>query len=187
MIVATVLETADVLKVLLAERDFHSSHPFDVATKFHYFMGGVVFSLVGSFFLKPEASNVLTPFWEQKRMRVFTCAFLMICGYTSIMVGLQEHNLFHQKQQIRLERAVESLLIDEQIKLPEFWKSHGYKRLARQSDPETFLIEKEPDKRGFFRFHDRKIELGGLLMTLGLIVLIVSWLTFAPTGAKQED
>lgn len=165
------LNTLELVKILLQEREFHSTHPHEVAVKFHYWVGGAILTLFGSYFLKREATQGMSSIWAQRKASVIWSGIGVFVGYALVLWGLGEHDFYHVSQQRRLEVAIQELLVIGGTVPPSFWEQHGQVVFDGAGSP-TPLIAYEPDKRSALFFHDLKIRAGGIMMSLSIIFLV---------------
>ncbi len=178
---------AELVTILLAERDYHSSHPHEVAIQLNYWIAGAILTVFAALFLKKDALGAFRIFLSKNKRIVFTLTATILGGWILLQIGLSEHTNLHRAQRDRLESAVRDLVTEEEFQSAAFWKKHS--ELSFFPDTEaTFLIAREPDKRTFWSYHDRKIELGGFLIMVSVIGFIILWLVRSgvpPSKAEQ--
>ena len=169
----------ELIKILLQDRNHHFTHPHDVAIKHFYALGGTITTLSVALFVKSEISDVKELI--SKEPVVFgLLGILIIIGYTLIIWGLAEHSTIHNNQRKRIESAIEYLVMakPETYEFDKFWQRYGNLELKynqrKKSKVATKLIVAEPDVRGWFHFHDRKIELGILMILIGTFGILTT-------------
>ena len=97
-----------------------------------------------------------------------------------IFWGIGEHTAIHTDQRKRIESAIEYLIaVDpDEFDFNVFWQKYGHIRLKynsrRKAKATTGLVVAEPDSRNWFNYHDRKIELGIVIILTGVIVLLAT-------------
>ncbi|MDC6365744.1 MULTISPECIES: hypothetical protein [Flavobacteriaceae] len=168
----------ELVKILIDDRNHHFSHPHNVAVKFFYSFGGTISTVLIALFLKNQipllkdaVSN--SPQW----FMIF--GILTIIGYIPIFWGLVEHTTLHMNQRKRVESAIEYLVKvkPEEFDFNLFWIEFGRANLeyrsSKKSKNSTNLIVAEPDSRNWLNYHDRKIELGILMILIGVIGLVI--------------
>lgn len=164
------MEKNELLKILIAERDYHATHPAEVNNKFIYSLGATLTTIIAGFIFKDKIENL--------DQIINSCFFpfiiiLIVAGYCLIFFAIAEHSKFHKLQLNRLEEAIEYIIKPNKLfSLDTFWELYGEKLNSKKRNYTVKLIAKEPDTRSGLRFHDRKIELGIYLILIGVIPLI---------------
>ncbi|ELR69296.1 hypothetical protein C900_05180 [Fulvivirga imtechensis AK7] len=97
-----------------------------------------------------------------------------------IFWGLGEHTAIHTDQRKRIESAIEYLIVvkPEEFDFDTFWQKYGHIELKysrrKRAKTSTNLIVAEPDTRNWLNYHDRKIELGIVVILIGVIGLLTT-------------
>jgi len=166
------MEKNDLLKILLQEREHHTSHPAEVSAKFIYTLGATLTTLVAGFIFKDKLEIVKSMVSEQL---VFIPAIsLIVIGYILIGFAISEHTKFHKLQLRRMEDAIEYIMKPANSYSYEvFWERFGEKLNGKNSIAyDVKLIAKEPDVRKGLHFHDRKVDLGVCLILVGVSLVM---------------
>jgi hypothetical protein len=166
------MKKEELLKMLIDEREYHSTHPIEVRTSFIYSLGATLTTIIAGFLFKGNNEKLK----EIINSHFFLGAgiFLIIIGYIIIFFAIAEHSKFHKLQLDRLENAIEYLM-DPRINYTyeDFWGNFGEKLRDKNSNEyHVKLIAKEPDVRPGIHFHDRKIEIGVYTILSGALILI---------------
>ncbi len=165
----------DLIKLLLTERDYHASHPVDIASKFWYTLGGTVTTVIAGLVFKDQI-GILKTCIDRYECALLIVLLLIAIGYSLIVWAIFEHTRIHKFQLNRLEQAIEDLCRDKSDDVKDtFWSQQEHILFAtnRPKDSHVRLFTKEPDTRTGWYFHDRKIEAGILFLLMGVILLIV--------------
>lgn len=162
------------LELLNKDRDYHTTHPQSAFTTFLYALGASLASVVAAiYFSGNSTATEIQAFFSKVPGFVFLF-FLLGLGF--ILAGLAEHNLLHKQQRIRIEDAMEYILTNsEKFDYAYFWdrfKKQKLKFPGGSLKVATPLFTVEPDTRKFWYFHDRKIEIGVLLIIIAYAILI---------------
>jgi hypothetical protein len=166
------MEPKDLIDLLNKERNYHSKHPQEVNIKFIYTIGASITGIIISILFKKSDLPDLTKTVILKPLEI-----LFILGFTSIFLGLGEHYSLHFQQRIRIEKAINDIASQfNHFNYDAFIAAHGLAHMhyfgsIYLSKP-TPLFTNEPDTRSFWKFHDRKIELGILLILISYGYLI---------------
>lgn len=171
------MEKTELLKLLLAERDYHSAHPAEVSGKFWYTLGATLTTIVAGVLFKEKIGN-LSAVLETAHFRI-AMIFIGI-GYILLIVAEHEHTKAHKQQRQRIEDAIAFLMTPGYTySFETFWKGFGMADLPvnGKEGNEVMLFAKEPDTRTGFGFHDNKIFVGILFVLAGVIVLIMAMLS----------
>ncbi len=169
----------DLMRILIDDRNYHFEHPHSVNLKFFYSAGGTLSALIIALIYKSDNLESVT-----KLLNADALYFGILCiGYLMVIIGLIEHMTLHKEQRKQLERAINYCFAcdNNTFKYEEFVakfskKKHKYFFLLT-SKVDSSLFDIEPDNRNEIFFHDRKIELGIVLIILSLIKLIYTILT----------
>lgn len=169
------MDKISLIELLTKERDFHAAHPHQVNTKFMYGLGTSLASVVAGIYFSGTEKSELDELFA--RVSMFIVLFLFVLGLIIVIIGLAEHANLHKQQRRRIEAAIQDILAKgEKFKYDEFWQEYQSHRLKyfnrRVLKIPTPLFAVEPDTRGFWSFHDRKIELGALIMVIAYGILI---------------
>ncbi|MGL1888479.1 MAG: hypothetical protein OCD76_18325 [Reichenbachiella sp.] len=169
----------ELIKILVQDRDHHFSHPHDVTVKFLYSIGGTITTILIAFFIKDKITGLKEIIADYSWDFVFF-GLLIIVGYAMISWGLGEHTAMHTDQRRRIESAIEYLIVvkPDAFDFDSFWSKYGQVRLKyngkKKATIPTSLIVAEPDTRNWLNYHDRKIELGILIILIGVIGLLTT-------------
>jgi hypothetical protein len=98
-------------------------------------------------------------------------------GFAFVLFGLGEHYSLHFQQRIRIEKAINDIASHfNHFNYDAFIATHGLAHMhyfgSVYLNKPTPLFTNEPDTRSFWKFHDRKIELGILLILISYGYLI---------------
>ena len=107
----------DLIKLLIADRNHHFSHPHEVSIKLYYSIGGTVTTLLIALFIKNlDGSKSLVGFVAEGSNQPYFIffAFCVIIGYLLIFWGLGEHSALHASQREKIEKAIKFLLETKQ-------------------------------------------------------------------------
>ena len=172
------MEASMLIDLLNKERDYHSKHPFDVAVKFLYALGGSLAAVVSSLYFTEKADYVKIILIYSIPWLGWLVLFLFSLAIFFIFWGLNEHTQLHTQQRKRIEVALNDILLNyNTFNFDAFWEKHKEQNLElrkkRLRHP-TPLITLEPDIRSHWRYHDRKIELGIILLVTVYTVLIIA-------------
>lgn len=172
------LSRVELIKILMQDRNHHFSHPHEVAVKFFYSLGGTITTILISFFIKNKEIPNLKEFVLCNSVTFGFFSVVIIVGYAMIFWGLSEHTTIHTNQRKRIESAINYLVSSksEEFDFDEFWQKYGHMKLKysrkKKAKTSTNLIVAEPDTRNWFNYHDRKIELGIVVILIGVIGLL---------------
>lgn len=165
------------IELLNAERDYHSKHPKEVNIKFIYTIGASITGIIVTIlFGTNKEHQLINP--ELLRLPVL---FFSI-GFLCLFWGLGEHYSFHFQQRVRVEKAINDVILQlPHFNYDTFIKANNLIHLRYMGNiylkKPTLLFTNEPDTRSFWRFHDRKIESGVLLILFAYGCLIYYFLT----------
>lgn len=163
----------ELLKVLIAERDYHATHHVEVSSKFFYTLGAAITTLIAGLIFKDE--NEILEALVESQLFIWAMALIFV-GYCIMIWGIYEHTKIHKLQLDRLEEGIEYLLDpNNEYTFKKFWELFGQTRFSINNSRDKFvkLITKEPDSRESIRFHDRKFEAGIFLILIGVFCLII--------------
>jgi len=174
------LSIKDLVELLIKERDRHFSHIHEINRKVIFSMSGSISTIVIFLFVKSSQDdfNLRIFFNKDNLTGTIITATIFLIGYFFILWGLGEHSSIHGNQRKRIERAIASLLSsnEKEFNFNNFWKEHSEVHLnvfSKTLKKETPLISAEPDIRGIWGFHDRKIELGIFFILVGFLYLLI--------------
>lgn len=165
----------ELIKLLIDDRNHHFSHPHEVSVKFMYSFGGTITTILIAFFVKGNIIGFIK-FLEGENDLCFLVisSVVILIGYMVIYWGISEHSTLHKNQRKRLEKAINELIAADPktYNFDDFWKKFGKTKLqyskSKKSSEATALIVAEPDARKWLHYHDRKIELGAMIILLGV-------------------
>ena len=167
----------ELIKILMQDRDHHFSHPHDVGVKLFYSLYGTVTTILIAFFIK---NKEISDFISNHSGTFGLFGIMIIVGYVMIFWGLGEHTAMHTDQRKRIESAIEYLVAvkPDKFDFDIFWQEYGHIKLKysrrKKSKTSTNLIVAEPDTRNWFNYHDRKIELGIVIILFGVIGIFIT-------------
>lgn len=165
-------ENLELIKLLLSEREYHSSHPSEASSKFWYSLGTTLTLLVTGLILSDKVDALLLLIDSN----IFYFALSMILlGHVCLIIALLEHNKAHKLQCERIEEAIHYLFKNKvKDNFRHFWIQYGKAHFSinEPSDKKVLLFAKEPDTREGFKYHDTKIILGAILISFGIVLMI---------------
>lgn len=170
------MDQKNIIDFLNKEREYHSSHPHEVFTKFFYSMGASLAAVLSALYFSGKVVKAeLSKFVNDLPVECILMLFLL--GHVSIIVGLLEHSFLHQQQRKKIEDVINHIFANyENFNYQDFWKKFGSTKLRSLGNKTlktaTPLITSEPDTRPNLTFHDRKIELGISLILIAYAMLI---------------
>jgi hypothetical protein len=170
------MEPKELIDLLNKERDYHSKHPQDVNIKFIYTIGASITGIIISILFKKLELSDFT-----KTLMLNPLEILFVLGFASVFFGLGEHYSLHFQQRIRIEKAINDIASHfSHFNYDAFIAAHGFVHMhyfgSIYLSKATPLFTNEPDTRSFWKFHDRKIELGVLLILISYGYLIYYFL-----------
>ncbi|MDH5366700.1 MAG: hypothetical protein OEW67_06920 [Cyclobacteriaceae bacterium] len=169
----------ELIKLLINDRNHHFSHPHEVSLKFWYSIGGTITTLVVALLFKNNNFENIKCFITNNICCLAPLFTVILIGYAIIFWGLSEHTSLHTHQRIRLEEAIQYLLVTkpEDFNYDKFISKYSLLKLKfnkkHKSNSATFLLVAEPDTRTWIKYHDRKIELGIMLILLGIVGIMI--------------
>jgi hypothetical protein len=170
------VEVKNLIDLLIKERDYHSSHPREAYYKFLYSLGASLAAVIVSvYFSGKSTKDELLDYINGMPINIILMLFLF--GLISITIGFMEHGYLHKQQREKIEDALKDIFEHlDNFEYEAFWNKHSsnnlklyFKYLLKKKTP---LFTLEPDTRRYWNFHDRKLELGVILIFIGYAFMI---------------
>ena len=169
------MEIDKLIDLLNKEREYHTSHPNKVYTSVLTSIGtSLAAVVVGIYFSGKTSKSELHNYLEHINAPLVLILFGL--GLLLLFIGIMEHSYLHRQQREKIENSLNEILNHTgNFDNEDFWKRHKSHRLETilgiQLTHSTPLITCEPDTRSFW-FHDRKFDLGGILIMIAYAILI---------------
>ncbi|NAS30667.1 hypothetical protein GTQ40_06765 [Flavobacteriaceae bacterium R38] len=173
----TSINITELINLLVEERNLHFNHPSEISRRVIFSLGTVITTLIASIITKEISDNgTFDPSNYLNHCYFKWFISCIILGYSFILWGLVEHTTIHANQRKRIQEAINYLVKSNNVNMDVFWDTFGYRHLKylgnlKMNKPSELFMS-EPDTRGFWGFHDRKIEFGILMVLLGFIILL---------------
>jgi len=172
----------DILNLLIKERDHHFEHAHQINRRVIFSIASSISGFLLAFIFREQLGIRLS---EMPSAYIVILFCLMAIGYLCILWGLSEHSKIHSEQRKCIEKAIKFMLTsDVDFDTKEFWKIYGANNLKymckKTLEDKTFLIAAEPDNRSFWKYHDRKIELGIGFLLVGFAVFVFKFMIHQP-------
>lgn len=172
----TEIPVQKLIDLLNKERDYHSSHPVEVYSKFLYTLGASLAAVITAIYFssKLSKSDILKNIGNAP---IGIALLLFLVGLIFLIYGFSEHNYIHKQQREKIEDALRNIFDNQEtFKYDIFWKHHHENFLkvffkVKMKKP-TPLFTLEPDTRNYLNFHDRKIGLGAFLIVVAYGIMI---------------
>lgn len=164
------LSKKDLLDLLVKDRNYHFEHPNQVNNKLVYSLGGSLSTIMIGLVIK-KGEKAFEVVLEQNHWIMIG---LIGLGYTVMIWGLAEHTLLHFNQRKVLQKAIHYILSGGTYQgfIDQFAENHLAYMRKKRLKVATKIFDIEPDTRPFWRYHDRKIELGIILVIFGVLGLL---------------
>jgi len=172
----TEIPVQKLIDLLNKERDYHSSHPVEVYSKFLYTLGASLAAMITAIYFSSKSSrgDILK---NVSNIPIGMVLLFFLAGLAFLLFGFAEHSYIHKQQREKIEDALRNIFdYQETFKYPIFWKNykqHSLKVFFKvEMQKPTPLFTLEPDTRNYLNFHDRKIDLGAFLITIAYAIMI---------------
>lgn len=162
------------IELLLNDREHHFRHPRNINTRLLYAFAGILTTAFIGLILNSPGEKILNNFvqFSESNIWIFILIFL---GLLFIIWGLLESMHLHSNQREQIEEAINYLLTTEKYSYKDFKARYAEKELSflfGKCKTPTRIFDYNPDKRNWFFYHDRKSEIGIIIVVISLIYIV---------------